>query len=195
MENAITKNKTELDRLEEIIQQNIGAFYEVGRALMAIRDDELYKIKNGGAYQTFEAYCKDVWDFNSSRARQLMAATETIDNIKSVTNCNTPTNEGQTRPLVRLDLEQQVEAWQKAVDTAPDGKVTAAHVQKVVRDMEPPKPYILKPRQPQIPEHAIYFATIAISQLERITDDDPTKEKALNMVIDWIKKHRNGGHK
>jgi len=48
----------------------------------------------------------------SRYARQLMAATETVDNIKSVTTGNTPISERQTRPLARLDLEQQLEAWQ-----------------------------------------------------------------------------------
>jgi uncharacterized protein YccT (UPF0319 family) len=48
--------------------------------------------------------------------------------------------ESQLRPLTKLrdNPEAQKEAWQKAVDTAPDGKVTAAHVQKIVRDMTGP---------------------------------------------------------
>jgi hypothetical protein len=36
MQNAITKDKQELERLEGIIQNNVGAFYEMGRALMEI---------------------------------------------------------------------------------------------------------------------------------------------------------------
>lgn len=183
MENAITKNKTELDRLEGIIQQNIGAFYEVGRALMKIRDEELYKIKNGGAYQTFEDYCKGVWDFNSSRARQLMAAIETADNIKSVTNSNGPKNELQLRPLARLEPDQQREAWQKALDTAPDGKVTAAHVQKVVRDMDPPKPYILKPHQP-INSTETDEDSDAVFQLKRWWKKATKKDKQIFLL--WI---------
>jgi hypothetical protein len=56
--------------------------------------------------------------------------------------------ESQLRPLTKLrdNPEQQREAWQKAVETAPDGKITAAHVSKVVREMtepEKPKPYVL----------------------------------------------------
>jgi hypothetical protein len=46
--------------------------------------------------------------------------------------------------------------------------------------------------QPTIPEHAVYFAQIAISQLERISDDDPTRGKALIMVVKWIKNHTKG---
>jgi hypothetical protein len=45
--------------------------------------------------------------------------------------------ESQLRLLVSLkdNPGQQRNAWQKAVATAPDGKVTAAHVQKVVKEM------------------------------------------------------------
>lgn len=100
--------------------------------------------------------------------------------------------EGQLRPLARLEPSQQREAWQKAVETAPEGKVTAAHVSKIVKEItgEQPKPYILKQSQPTIPEHAVYFAQIAISQLERISDDDPTRFKAIESVEKWIKKYR-----
>jgi len=45
--------------------------------------------------------------------------------------------ESQLRPLTKLrdNPEAQKEAWQQAVDTAPDGKVTAAHVYKIVKGM------------------------------------------------------------
>ena len=99
--------------------------------------------------------------------------------------------ERQLRPLAKLEPEQQRTAWQKAVETAPEGKVTAAHVSKVVKEItgEQPKPEQPKPK-PTIPEHAIYFAQIAISQLERIADDDPTRWDALEKVESWIKKYR-----
>ena len=41
-----------------------------------------------------------------------------------------PTTESQTRPLARLATDQQRIAWQKAVETAPDGEVTAAETEK-----------------------------------------------------------------
>jgi CHASE3 domain sensor protein len=52
-----------------------------------------------------------------------------------LTDVNTPANEYQIRPLVKLSPDQQREAWQQAVATAPDGKVTAAHVAKIVKEM------------------------------------------------------------
>jgi hypothetical protein len=45
--------------------------------------------------------------------------------------------ERQLRPLTKLrdNPEAQKEAWQRAVETAPEGKVTAAHVASVVKEM------------------------------------------------------------
>lgn len=187
MEAVISRNTEDLDRLEGIIKTNIGAFYEVGRALMEIRDKSLYKDVLG--FDTFEAYCKERWDFTGRYARDLMASTRVIENIGSGTIV--PATETQARPLARLEPEQQRQAWKQAVETAPEGKITAAHVYKIVKDMEGPKQQPApKPMKPSIPEHAVYFATIAISHLERISDDDPSREKALNMVQDWIKQHR-----
>jgi len=57
-----------------------------------------------------------------------------------------PINEAQTRPLTKLsDPELQRAAWIHAVKSAPDGRVTAAHVKSVVREMLPPDP----PKEPK----------------------------------------------
>ena len=140
MENVIAINTARLDELEAVIQKNIGAFYEVGRALMEIRDSGLYRDVMGHA--TFEEYCKVRWDIARRTAYQFIDSVQVIDNVR---NCaQTPVNESQTRPLARLEPDQQRTAWAKAVETAPEGKVTAAHVLKVVKELTQPKPYILK---------------------------------------------------
>ncbi len=133
MENAITKNTRELERLEGIIQKNLTSFSEVGHALMEIRDSYLYR--DVLLFETFEEYCETKWDFASNYARRLIVLAETVDNIKTVPIGTLPTTESQTRPLAELSAPQQREAWKEAVDTASDGKVTAAHVAKVVKAM------------------------------------------------------------
>ena len=74
-------------------------------ALMKIREKKYYQDMLG--CKTFGEYCKKRWDFNSSRARQLIAATEIIDNIKSVTPGNAPAYEKHVRPLMCLAADQQ----------------------------------------------------------------------------------------
>lgn len=87
---------------------------------MEIRDKGLYRDVLG--YNTFEAYCNERWGFSASRARQLVAAAETFDDLKSVTPGNTPLYEKHIRPLMSLTTEKKQQVWQKAVETAPEGK-------------------------------------------------------------------------
>ena len=103
--------------------------------------------------------------------------------------------ERQIRPLTRLndDPEKQRVAWQKAVETAPEGKVTAAHVRKVVREMvEPPAPRIREQDKIVGPSDAMDIATFAISHLERIRKDDPQHDEAMEYVASWIAKQKGG---
>lgn len=137
MNPTVIDTDKELERLEGVIRKNLTAFYEVGQALMAIRDKRLYLCKNGGEYQTFEAYCQGVWDMSRIHAWRLMEATETRENLLPIGNM--PVTESQARPLSKLEPEQQRQAWQKAVETAPEGKVTAAHVARVVKGMTEPE--------------------------------------------------------
>ena len=137
MEVVITQNMQELERLEGIIRENVASFYELGHALAEIRDKRYYRDVLG--YETFEAYCKAKWDFRRSYAYRLIESANVIDVVSPIGDIK-PTTESQTRPLVRLPADQQLIAWQKAVETAPDGKVTAAHVYKIVKRMMNPSP-------------------------------------------------------
>jgi len=137
MELTITKNVEDLDHLEAVIQRNLQSFYEMGHALMEIKAKELYKINNGGAYQTFEEYCRKLWDFTKTYANYLISATSVIENISAVTTMVViPSTERQARALARLPADQQCEVWKKAIETAPDGKVTAAYVYKIVKGFD-----------------------------------------------------------
>ena len=91
---------------------------------MEIREAKYYHDVLG--YETFEEYCKKRWDFGKWYAYKIIESTAVM---KQLDNCPIkPTTESQARPLVRLTADQQLIAWQKAVETAPDGKVTAAEI-------------------------------------------------------------------
>ena len=187
MEVVIAKNKQELERLEGIIQKNIGSFYELGHALAEIRDQRYYHDVLG--FETFKEYCRTRWDMARQTAYQLIDSASVIENVRNCGQTETiPMNESQARPLSRIkDPEQQREAWQKAISTAPDGKVTAAHVYKIVEGMTiagaKPK------REPQNIEvtEAIGIATFIICHLERIREDDPKRDEAIRKIINWCK--------
>ena len=167
--------RNNLVELEETIQKNLTAFYEVGFALMQIRDNRLYR----EIYGTFEEYCKEKWDISRPRAYELMKAAEVKDNLSATADIP----ERHLRPLTRIkDPEQQREVYQKAVETAPDGKLTAKHVEETVSKMNK-KGYIYTETYPV--SDAMAFVTMAITQLERIRPNDPKRKEALLRMIRW----------
>jgi ParB family chromosome partitioning protein len=120
-----------LAALEQTIERGLQTFVDVGTALLEIRDSRLYRQTFG----TFEEYCRERWGFTRMRASQLINAAEVMGNL-DVNNClHLPATESQTRPLTGLSVDLQREAWQRAVDTAPNGKITAAHVANVVDEL------------------------------------------------------------
>ena len=126
-ESALTP--LESDRLtacEETIKAGAKTFIEVGNALLTIRDERLYRHEFG----TFELYCQTRWSMTRQHANRLVGAAETIQNLEPIGSI--PQSESVARPLSGLPADEQASAWQEAVDTAPDGKVTAKHVQEVV---------------------------------------------------------------
>ncbi len=104
-----------------------------------------------------------------------------------------PTNERQARPLTKLDTpEQQREAWQKAVETAPEGRVTAHHVEKVVREMEgtkevkkkkvPRRANVKTPREEELISEEFRDAIklfIGVLQNARVDNWKSTSKKAI----------------
>jgi hypothetical protein len=126
------RTKNRLEALEETIRENLKAFYEIGRALKEIRDTRLYKMVLG--YETFEDYCKDRWDMGRDYSYKLIGSAQVVENLENVDHgIQKPVSEPQTRPLTKLSPPLQVEAWKQSIKTAPDGKITAAHVSKTVR--------------------------------------------------------------
>jgi hypothetical protein len=148
---------------EAQIERGLQTFYDVGTALLAIRDQRLYR----ATFATFEAYCRERWGMAASRARQLISAAEVVRDVGSVTIV-TLSHESQARPLAAVPPSERAEVWQEAVDTAPNGKVTAAHVQQVVdrrRELEPirvmpePPPLpMVEPPEPPTP-HAVHYSS------------------------------------
>jgi len=122
--------QSELDQLETTIERGLQTFYEVGSALLTIRDKRLYRSE----YSAFEDYCQERWGFTKTYANYQIAAAEVRANLTTIVVKQLPQNEAQIRPLTSLEPDQQREVWQRAVETAPNGKITAAHVAQVASD-------------------------------------------------------------
>lgn len=127
----------EKDRLianERVIERGLESFYAVGMALADIRESRLYR----QTHRTFEDYCRDRWGFSSSQARHTITAASVLPNIDGFRHL--PGNTMQAELLSRVPADQQREAWQRVVETAPNGKVTGAHVAQVVNEIRNPTP-------------------------------------------------------
>jgi DNA (cytosine-5)-methyltransferase 1 len=119
------------DRCEAIVDKSLGTFVEVGEALKELRDGKLYL----ETHTTFEAYCSDRFGFERAHAYRLIAAAELVASLSPMGD--KPSTERQVRPLLTVPPERRQEAWDRAVSTAPKGKLTAAHVESVASTYRP----------------------------------------------------------
>lgn len=193
-----------LAECEAAIQRGLHTFVEVGQALATIRDNRLYR----QAFATFEEYCEQRWQISRQHSYRLLDAYE----IKSILSpmgdtapVPEPANERQVRPLSRMlphpaaapeektAAEQEIrDTWTEAVRTAPAGpdgtpKVTAKHVEDVVRQRTTPAPEPAEPSKATKAQRrpitdafrdAAYNALKAAESVQRLTRDDRWKKNA-----------------
>lgn len=126
IESLTTQERSALQSHETVIERGLQTFNEVGSALLAIRDERLYRAD----YITFEDYCRNRWQMTRQYANNLIAASEVISNLETMVSI-LPANERQARPLTELEPEAQRIVWEVVQQTAPDGKITAGHVKSV----------------------------------------------------------------
>jgi len=115
-----------LKHLETIIAKNQYRFYEIGKALLEIRDSRLYK---QALFPSFEAYVRSRWDIGRSQLYRLIDAYSVINNLSPIGD-RLPGNEAQTRPLVPLSPSEQRKIWQEFLSTKTE--ITARNIQKFI---------------------------------------------------------------
>jgi hypothetical protein len=199
-QNNFTEVETQrLAELEVVITKNFLAFYEVGCALKEIRMMKLYR----ASHDTFELYCREMWDMAKRNVYQLIAASKVIDvlsaNVEQTEKMRhgalseiIPLNERQTRPLTRLETpEQQIEAWSKAVETAPNGRITAKHVNDVVSEIVckevKEKNEKIKEKMETTVSKEFYDAMAALIEVVRAEAAKPLTAKMRENMRDYIR--------
>ena len=139
--NALSSQELiELEKHEAVISKGKKIFLEVGKALLAIHDQRLYRAQ----YPSFEEYCDKKWNLGPSHAYRLMESTITYDQISPIgeTANQRPINESQLRPLTGLPPDTKRAAYAAAVKDAGVKPVTAKHVAKAAaqfKKSDPPK--------------------------------------------------------
>jgi hypothetical protein len=204
MKTSLTKiESARLSEQESIIQESGSA---VGRALMVIRDERLYRAE----HKTFEDYCQTRWGMTRQHVNRQISYVKVVENLEPMGS--KPESERQARPLSKLPAEEQAEAWQEAVNTAPEGKVTAKHVEEVVErrttkdettQAEPEDPprvrtateELNEPEQPERPVSvAMDKAREALAVLREIPPYDVEYTRAMRTVYlqigEWLERKR-----
>lgn len=116
-------------RFEKVIERGISTFVEVGKALLEIREQRLYRDQ----FDTFQDYCKERWGFDRTYAHRLIEGARVVENVAHGQQSEIQINERQARELARLPDEQQAEVWAEVIERT-DGEPTAAAVAEVVSE-------------------------------------------------------------
>lgn len=122
-------------QLETIVERGFTSVWEIGKAMLEIRDRQLYLKR----YNTFKEYCAKRWEKQRSRCYQLMNAAKVQQNLVSTQVDIAELTEKDCRELGKLKKPaDQCIAWKEAAAAAPDGKVTLPSLKEVVAKLRPP---------------------------------------------------------
>ena len=109
----LTKPESEkLHECEAVIEAGLDSFVEVGNALLAIRDQKLYR----KSHKTFESYVKERWSMSQRHAKRLIHSATVVENLKSGPVGPLPSSESVVRPLTKVEPEKRVEVLERAAD-------------------------------------------------------------------------------
>jgi hypothetical protein len=140
-----TVEVAELTECEGILARGLATFFEVGSALLRIRDNRLYR----ATHQTFSDYCRERWHIGRSYARRVIGAAERVSLLPSDTTLPRPSNEFQIRPFLKFPPAEFPDAWKRAVKIANNGKVTPGVLKTVIHELQPREARLSLARRPR----------------------------------------------
>lgn len=124
-----------LAELETVVNRHFKNFIEVGEALLAIRDERLYR----ATHKTFAEYCRGRWKMTDRHANRLIGGTEVAKSFgpMGLKHEGEPVEirERHVRPLVGLPPTVRKKVMEAAIE-ASGGKLTEASVQAEVAKLE-----------------------------------------------------------
>jgi hypothetical protein len=133
-ENTTPLSPIERSRLRELIavvNRGLTQFLEVGRALVAIRSEKLYR----ETHDSFEQFCRDTFGIGRSTCDHLVRSTQTAE-LLIANGADLPegASESVVRPIATLpDPELQVAVWNLVKAASPQNGPTKTVVAKVAR--------------------------------------------------------------
>lgn len=126
-ETALTVEEVStLEELENVVRNGLKYFLEVGRALMQIKDQRLYRED----FDSFEEYCRERWGMSQSKGYYLIYSSSVVDNLGD--GITLPERSSHAAPLYILqDPELQKKAWMEVLETVDEDSITGEYVRNV----------------------------------------------------------------
>lgn len=125
--------KQDLKECESILEAGLSTFFEVGNALLRVREQRL----NRCTHTTFSEYCRERWGISRSYAWRVLGAAERLKLLPAAHTVPKPENEFQIRPFLKLEPLAFPGAWVEAIKRSGDGKVTPKLAKTVVCELLP----------------------------------------------------------
>jgi hypothetical protein len=126
----ITGTLERLEELENVIKHGVTSVWE---SVKEIRDNRLYKLKG---FDKWDDYCKETFELGYSAVNRLCADSEVAKTLPVIEGVRAKASHVAVLKKIEDD-EVRAQAWQKAVESAPKGKVTADHVRSAVASVAP----------------------------------------------------------
>jgi hypothetical protein len=98
-----------LHQLEHVVETGLAGFLEVGRALLEIKEDKLYRV----THESFETYCKERWHFSAHHGARILRSIAVVQNLENGDCPPLPpdVSEALMRPLAPLEAPLQQAVW------------------------------------------------------------------------------------
>jgi hypothetical protein len=116
-----SSEKELLQQYAEVIANGLETLFEVGVALLAIRNAKLYR----ESHATFSKYCRERRGFGRTFAWRMMGAAERLKLLPAGEQTPKPTREFQIRPFLKLAPEEFPRIWKQVIRRANGGKITS----------------------------------------------------------------------
>jgi hypothetical protein len=157
-----------LNQCERIIERGQQTFLEVGKALLKIKEQSLYR----SDFDTFADYCEQRWGWNVRRAQQLIAAVKTTESVDA-NNCSQILTESQARELGKVPAEKREEVIGWAQEKADGKPLTAAAIRKAAEEVAKAEPE--EEQEQEIDAPAMATMPEVVAPRETVSDEPPEK--------------------
>jgi hypothetical protein len=190
----VTGTIERLEELEKVIKHGVTSVWE---SVKEIRDNRLYKLKG---FDKWDDYCKETFELGYSAVNRLCADSEVAKTLPVIEGIRAKASHVAVLKKIEDD-EVRAQAWQKAVESAPKGKVTADHVRSAVASVAPD--VIAQSKVSQRPERQENPAKAKLEQIVQQSCEVHLRELILDifnhpftdrrMVEDFIDRARELG--